>query len=73
MNTNTTNSIHCPECNAGSKVIKTHRIEGGIRRRRECVNYGCQWRWTTLEVLRSRVKQIEALEAVVRRMADQRA
>ena len=47
----------CPACGADTKVCDSRNYNGGVRRRRECLE--CERRFTTLEVRigASRVKK----------------
>lgn len=42
--------MQCPKCGSkSSKVLTTYPTKFSVRRRRECLAYGCTNRWTTME------------------------
>lgn len=41
--------MKCPKCSGDVRTIRTDPSPDGTRRRRECTNEACLYRWTTLE------------------------
>lgn len=46
--------MRCPQCGSESRVIESRPTEDSIRRRRECTNPACGYRYTTYEHLEER-------------------
>lgn len=43
--------MHCPKCNAESRVLETRGVNGNNRRRRACSDITCDHRFTTIETV----------------------
>jgi transcriptional regulator NrdR family protein len=51
----------CPRCEAESRVIDSGRGRDAPHhwRRRVCQNPACRYRWDTLEIIKSKLRQVE--------------
>ena len=56
----------CPRCGArGRQLGAVRQSPYGLRRRRQCRNAKCVWRWTSLELDHSRVRVVLTLERLL--------
>ena len=57
----------CPKCNGKTKIIDTSDTYDGRRRRRLCKV--CSYRFSTIEILASRLRQVEKIKREQRTLA----
>jgi transcriptional regulator NrdR family protein len=47
--------VLCPQCKKSSRVLDTRQAESVVRRRRECLDKGCAYKWWTVEMRIGRI------------------
>lgn len=59
----------CPTCGESTKVIDSRGSRGAIRRRRECLNETCKYRFTTYEAISEQLSSRTLIERIMQLLA----